>query len=160
LSRRFDNTFSEGQAELSQKTVGEVKTTATHTYITGDHEARSFPRHQRAFCATILASDELTRLEHPLIRRLVVLKLWQARDTFDPARLMQKFEHGAEFDWDDLRDLIQRDAKIDRERICGDCVRGFRFLADLTPEERTLANDPHQWEQALSERLGEGLQAR
>jgi hypothetical protein len=92
-------------------------------------------------------------LDQPLIRRLVVLKLWQAHDTFDPARLIGRFEEGAEFDWDDLRDLVRRDVKIDRERICADCVRGFRFFVDLTPEERTLANDPHQREQALSERL-------
>ena len=51
----------------------------------------------------------------PLIRRLVVLKLWQARDRFDPARLTEKFEHGVEFDWDDLADLVGRDARIDRE---------------------------------------------
>ena len=44
-------------------------------------------------------------LDQALVRRLVVLKLWQARDTFDPARLMQKFEEGKEFDWDDLRQL-------------------------------------------------------
>jgi predicted nucleotidyltransferase component of viral defense system len=92
-------------------------------------------------------------LNQPLIRRLVVLKLWQARDTFDPPRLINKFEHGAEFDWDDLRDLVRRDARIDRAKICADCVRGFRFLADLTPEERTLASDPHQREQALWEKL-------
>ena len=92
-------------------------------------------------------------LDQPLIRRLVVLKLWQARDTFDPRRLINKFEQGAEFDWDDLRDLVRRDARIDRERICAECVRGLRFLADLTPEERTLANDPHQREQALWVRL-------
>jgi predicted nucleotidyltransferase component of viral defense system len=91
--------------------------------------------------------------DQPLVRRLVVLKLWQARDTFDPARLINKFEHGVEFDWNDLRDLVRRDARIERERICADCVRGFRFLADLTPEERTLANDGHQREQALWERL-------
>ena len=96
-------------------------------------------------------------LDQPLIRRLVVLKLWQARDSFDPARLINKFENGVEFDWDDLRDLVRRDARIDRAKICADCVRGFRFLADLTPEERTLANDPHQREQALGERLRRGL---
>jgi Nucleotidyl transferase AbiEii toxin, Type IV TA system len=44
-------------------------------------------------------------LNHALIRRLVVLKLWQARDTFDPARLMQKLADSRDFDWDDLRDL-------------------------------------------------------
>ena len=46
-------------------------------------------------------------LDQALIRRLVVLKLWQARDTFDPARLMKKFEDGRDFDWDDLRQLAQ-----------------------------------------------------
>jgi len=92
-------------------------------------------------------------LDQQLIRRLLVLKLWQARDTFDPARLMQKFEEGREFDWDDLRDLLRRDARIDRERICADCIRGFRFLADLTAEERMLASDAHQREHALRDKL-------
>src|SRR6202050_41876 len=33
-------------------------------------------------------------LDQPLLRRLVVLKLWQAGDTFDLGRLMRKFEEG------------------------------------------------------------------
>jgi predicted nucleotidyltransferase component of viral defense system len=32
--------------------------------------------------------------DQALIRRLVVLKLWQAQDAFEPARLMQKFRDG------------------------------------------------------------------
>jgi predicted nucleotidyltransferase component of viral defense system len=92
-------------------------------------------------------------LDQPLIRRLLVLKLWQAQDTFDPARLMQKFEDGREFDWDDLRDLLRRDARIDREKISADCIKGFRFLAELTDDERTLARDKYQREQAVAERL-------
>ena len=92
-------------------------------------------------------------LDQALIRRLVVLKLWQARDTFDPARLMQKFEDGRDFDWDDLRQLLNRAVVIDRERITADCVRGFGFLADLTEDERTLASDQYQREQAVADRL-------
>jgi hypothetical protein len=92
-------------------------------------------------------------LDQALVRRLVVLKLWQAQDTFDPARLMRKFEDGREFDWDDLRQLLNRAVVIDRERITADCVRGFGFLADLTPEERVLANDRYQREQVLGEKL-------
>jgi predicted nucleotidyltransferase component of viral defense system len=92
-------------------------------------------------------------LDQALIRRLVVLKLWQARDSFDPARLMQKFEDGRDFDWDDLRQLVSRAVIIDRERITAVCVGGFGFLAELTPDERALANDPHQREQALWSRL-------
>ncbi len=92
-------------------------------------------------------------LDQALIRRLVVLKLWQAQTTFDPARLMQKFKDGREFDWDDLRDLLRRDARIDRERISADCISGFRFLAELTDDERALARDPYQREQATAEKL-------
>jgi predicted nucleotidyltransferase component of viral defense system len=92
-------------------------------------------------------------LDQALIRRLLVLKLWQARDSFDPARLMRKFEDGRDFDWDDLRQLLSRAVVIDRNRITADCVRGFRFLADLTQDERVLANDPNQRERALWETL-------
>jgi len=92
-------------------------------------------------------------LDQPLIRRLVVLKLWQARDTFDPARLLKKFEDGRAFDWDDLGQLVRRTLAVDRERITANCVRGYRFLLDLTEEERQLANDPHQRERALWQRL-------
>ncbi|HEV2992126.1 MAG TPA: nucleotidyl transferase AbiEii/AbiGii toxin family protein [Candidatus Angelobacter sp.] len=100
-----------------------------------------------------LGTLALRPLDQALIRRLVVLKLWQARDTFDPARLMQKFHDGRNFDWDDLRDLLNRAVVIDRDRISTDCVRRFGFLADLTPDERILANDKYQREQVLWGRL-------
>lgn len=61
-------------------------------------------------------------LDRVLIRRLVVLKLWQARDRFDPARLMQKFQDGRDFDWDDLRDLVNHAVAIDGERVTADCA--------------------------------------
>ena len=92
-------------------------------------------------------------LDQALIRRVVVLKLWQAHDSFDPARLMQKFEDGRDFDWDDLGQLLNRAVVIDRDRITADCVRGFGFLADLTDDERVLARDQHQRENAVAERL-------
>jgi predicted nucleotidyltransferase component of viral defense system len=96
-------------------------------------------------------------LDQPLIRRLLVLKLWQAGDTFDPARLMQKFTDGREFDWDDLRQLLNRAAVIEKEKICEECVRGFGFLADLTDDERTLARDKYQREQAAAEKVRAAL---
>ncbi|MGA7926220.1 MAG: nucleotidyl transferase AbiEii/AbiGii toxin family protein [Candidatus Sulfotelmatobacter sp.] len=95
-------------------------------------------------------------LDQALIRRLVVLKLWQARDTFDPARLIQKFQDGRDFDWDDLRQLLNRAAVIDPERITAACVAGFGFLVNLTDEERALARDQYQREQAVAERVRAG----
>jgi biotin operon repressor len=88
-----------------------------------------------------------------LIRRLVVLKLWQARDIFDPALLMQKFEDGRDFDWEDLRQLLNRAVVIDREKITADCVKGYGFLAELTEHERAVANDRYQREQVTVVRL-------
>jgi predicted nucleotidyltransferase component of viral defense system len=90
-------------------------------------------------------------------RRLVVLKLWQAQDTFDPGRLMQKFQDGQEFDWDDLRQLLNRAINIDRARICNDCAQGFGFLTELTDDERILARDGHQREEAAAERVRAAL---
>ena len=87
----------------------------------------------------------------------MVLKLWQARDSFDPERLLREFEEGREFDWNDLSQLVRRTITIDRDRITADCVRAFRFLLDLTEEERILAADPHQRERELWERLSQGV---
>ena len=103
----------------------------------------------RRATSTTSACSPRRPLDQALIRRLVVLKLWQARDTFDPARLIQKFEDGRDFDWDDLRQLLNRAVDIDRDRITADCVRGFGFLADLTDDEHTLARDQYQREQRL-----------
>lgn len=96
-------------------------------------------------------------LDQPLIRRLVVLKLWQARDTFDPARLMEKFADGTAFDWDDLGQLVRRTQAIDPGRITADCINGFAFLADMSPDEEMLAGDAYQHERTLWERLRNDL---
>ena len=99
-------------------------------------------------------------LDQPVIRRLVVLKHWQAGDSFDPAALMQKFEDGTAFNWDDLGQLVRRTQEINPDRITADCVNGFAFLGKLTPEERALAGDPYQRERALWQRLRDELADR
>src|SRR5882672_1891856 len=63
LSRRSDNSLSRrNQAELSGKTVREVKTTATHTCIKVAYGARSFPPPAMRFLRYDSRADELTRL--------------------------------------------------------------------------------------------------
>ena len=104
--------------------------------------------------------EMMAAFEQPVIRRLVVLKLWQAGDSFDPAALMQKFEDGTAFGWDDLGQLVRRTQEINPDRITADCVNGFAFLGELTPEERALASDPYQREHALWQRLRDELTDR
>ena len=88
-------------------------------------------------------------LDQPLVRRLVVLKLWQAGDAFDPAALMAKFEDASAFDWDDLRQLVRRTQTIEPARITADCLKGFAFLTELGSAELALAADPYQRERAV-----------
>jgi predicted nucleotidyltransferase component of viral defense system len=92
-------------------------------------------------------------LDQPLVRRLVVLKLWQSRDSFDPNKLMQKFEEGRAFDWDDLNQLLRRTSIVDPKKITTDCCKGYRFLLHLTEEESELANDPYQRKRKLWQKL-------
>ena len=88
-------------------------------------------------------------LDRPLIRRLVVLKLWQVGDAFDPEALMAKFTDASAFDWEDLRHLVRRTQAIEPDRIANDCSRGFAFLRDLDPAERELTAEPYRRDKAL-----------
>jgi predicted nucleotidyltransferase component of viral defense system len=88
-----------------------------------------------------------------LVRRLVVLKLWQARDRFDPERLLAKIADSKAYDWEDLGQLVRRNQAVDSARIIADCLRGYRFLTDLSADEIQLAADQHQRETKLWEKL-------
>jgi predicted nucleotidyltransferase component of viral defense system len=83
-------------------------------------------------------------LNQPMIRRLLVLKLWQVRDGFDPDRFAAKLRDGSSFDWDDLTQLTRHGRPPNRQTMLADCVRGYAFLAAMTEDERTLAADKHQ----------------
>src|SRR5262249_19277485 len=92
-------------------------------------------------------------LNQSLIRRLVVLKLWQARDVFEPDRFLQKFRESKAFDWDVFKQLIRKHQPLDPVKLIADCLHGYSFLEKLTPEEESLAKDRHQREHGLWERL-------
>jgi predicted nucleotidyltransferase component of viral defense system len=94
-----------------------------------------------------------TPLNQALIRRLLVLKLWQAMDVFEPQRLFAKFTDHAIFDWSDLDQLVHRSRKVDPVKTSTDCVRGYGFLSSLTPEELELAGDRYQRKHKLWEQL-------
>ena len=96
-------------------------------------------------------------LNRALVRRLVVLKLWQAGDRFDPEALLAKFDDATAFDWDDLRQLVRRTQVIDHAQITAACQTGFAFLAELDPAETALAADPHQREDASWRMLRDNL---
>ena len=87
-------------------------------------------------------------LDRPLIRRLVVLKLWQAHDAFNPEAFLKKLADASAFDWEDLRQLVRRSQAIEPDQIIAACLQGLAFLLELDPAEAALAADPHQRDQA------------
>ena len=79
-------------------------------------------------------------LDRALLRRLVVIKLWQAEHPFEPDAFFDRLRHSP-YDWEDLSRLISSSQKPEAERIIHQCVSGYTFLRDLTEEETTLAAD-------------------
>jgi hypothetical protein len=76
----------------------------------------------------------------PLLRRLVVIKLWQVHDPFDPVRLFERLSTST-YDWEDLRRLLRNSGEINGAAIIRQCINGCAFLSDLTEQERALAAD-------------------
>ncbi|MCB4756091.1 MAG: nucleotidyl transferase AbiEii/AbiGii toxin family protein [Elusimicrobia bacterium] len=81
------------------------------------------------------------------VRTLAVIKCWNARDAFDPARFFQRLRSG-KYDWDDLRQLVRKSEKIDPERIISTCENRYQFLRSLSEGEKRLMADAkrHQFE--------------
>lgn len=88
----------------------------------------------------------------PLIRKLVIIKLWQARDSFSPQRWNAKLAEAKAWDWDDLRQLV-RGGVPDPAQMLERCARRFAFLADMNADEAALAEDPYQRKQGIHQKL-------
>lgn len=79
-------------------------------------------------------------LDRELLRRLVVIKLWQVHDIFDPEDLVARIQEG-HYDWNDLGRLVRSTTRIEPEQIIERIVSRYAFLSDLTEEESALAVD-------------------
>jgi predicted nucleotidyltransferase component of viral defense system len=99
-------------------------------------------------------------LDHAVIRRLIVLKLWQVGDSFNPEKLLTKMADEKQFDYDDLVNLTRHCQGSKAAEIIGRCISGYAFLKALTPSEKTLAKDEHQREHKLWKKLSEEAAAQ
>jgi predicted nucleotidyltransferase component of viral defense system len=89
-----------------------------------------------------------------LVRLLAVAKLWEAREPFDPERILGTLEAGRR-EWPDLDRLIGRARRRSWNREAAEAARRFGFLRQLTPFERALTADVrrHALKTELLERL-------
>jgi predicted nucleotidyltransferase component of viral defense system len=99
-------------------------------------------------------------VDRHLLRRLVVLKLWQVGDPFDPATLFHRLEK-TEYNWEDLKRLLRNSDKIDSANIIEQCVSCYSFLVEMTDEERELAADANAHKrEGLWEKLTESCRTK
>jgi predicted nucleotidyltransferase component of viral defense system len=88
-----------------------------------------------------------------LLRRLAVLKLWQARDPFEPDTLFQKIR-GGEYDWVDIQRLVRVSERIEPDEIITVVEARFATLRHLTElEHQVIADAKSGWNEPLADRL-------
>ncbi|MBI4397955.1 MAG: nucleotidyl transferase AbiEii/AbiGii toxin family protein [Candidatus Omnitrophica bacterium] len=74
------------------------------------------------------------------LRLLVILKFWHVRGEFNPESWLNKLESNA-YDWDDLKQLLRKDQKLDSKNLIKKCVQSYAFLKSLTSEEEKIRMD-------------------
>ena len=88
-----------------------------------------------------------------LLRRLTVLKLWQARDPFDPEALFEKIR-GSNYDWVDVERLVRSSERIEPSEIIKTVEGRFAVLRHLTElEQKVIADAKSGWNEPLGEQL-------
>ena len=94
-----------------------------------------------------------TPFDGELLRRLAVLKLWQARDPFDPGIFFEKLR-GGDYDWADIERLVRASDRIEPAQIILTVESRFDVLRKLTElEQQVIADAKSGWNEPLAERL-------
>lgn len=84
-------------------------------------------------------------LNRDLIRGLAVIKLWNSGGPgLSYERLCTQVRGAGDYDIGDLTNLLRRDQKPDLDGMIRRVIEGYRFLGDLTADERVLAADEAQ----------------
>ncbi len=95
-----------------------------------------------------------------LLRSLVVLKLWQARDPFDASVLFEKV-HGGTYDWNELERLLPPGKRVDKRDVTQSIERRMGELRALTDlEKRVVADSSSGWNETLVDELRAVIRGR
>lgn len=93
-------------------------------------------------------------LRRDLIRGLAVLKLWSSDGpNLDYERFRQRIMEAHDYDVADLANLLRRDQRPDLGAMITRVVNGFRFLGEMTEQERVLVQDEPRRRRADAEAL-------
>ena len=88
-----------------------------------------------------------------------MLKLWQARDPFDPDALFEKIR-GGDYDWADIQRLVRASERIEPGEIIASVEQRFDVLRQLTDLElQVIADARSGWNEPLADRLHTEIRA-
>jgi len=96
-------------------------------------------------------------LRGELLRKLVVLKLWQVSDGFDASVFFDRLR-GETYDWNDLRRLLKPTDRVEQQAIVTAIEFHFRALRDLSRLELDVVADACKG--GHNERLGAQLRVQ
>jgi predicted nucleotidyltransferase component of viral defense system len=81
-------------------------------------------------------------INRELVRSITVLKLWNSGgEGLNYERFSERVRGSADYEIADLANLLRKDQNPDLARMINRVVESYRFLHDLTDEERILAED-------------------
>lgn len=74
------------------------------------------------------------------IKKLVVVKCWNARDPFDSKLFFDKVEKG-DYDWENLRNLVRRGSLPSEEKVIAKVLHEYEYLRDMDRELSKIIRD-------------------
>jgi hypothetical protein len=79
-----------------------------------------------------------------LVKKLLLLKLWNVRDRFEYAKFDGQFADKKAYDWDDLYQLIPQADHEAPETFLGRVRSAFSFMKELSEVEQAVSLDSAQ----------------
>jgi predicted nucleotidyltransferase component of viral defense system len=100
------------------------------------------------------------KFNRDLVRPLAVIKLWNSEGHgLAYERFSERVKDTAEYNVADLANLLRKDQRPDLGGMIRRAVEGFRFLANLTDAEKTLAADSVRANRKSAEELIQAVRA-
>jgi len=78
--------------------------------------------------------------DRDLVKKLIVIKCWNIREPFNPRELFSKIMN-ADYDWDDLQQLVRRGGVPSLKTITKIVVKQYKFLNDLDDQLLKIVHD-------------------
>ncbi|WP_374312876.1 nucleotidyl transferase AbiEii/AbiGii toxin family protein [Dongia sp.] len=103
--------------------------------------------HQRAQVRDLYDLHKIgsRQMDQALVRSLATAKLWKSdKGQLNYAEFKANIENGRNYDQADLLNLLPRGQSVNLAEMTEGVIRNFRFLGEITAEEKAVIDDTHR----------------